>query len=637
MTEGRSRGKSPRLVVRNWKAIALPAAALLALTIVAYLPALRAGYIWDDPDYVTNNATLRSTDGLRQIWFDTSATPQYYPAVFTSFWIEYHLWGLSPAGFHLINVLLHATSAILLWMMLRRWKLPAAWLAAGIFAVHPVHVESAAWVTERKNVLSGVFYLAAFYSYWLARESPKVAFWKRYGAAIVLFVAALLSKSVACSLPAAMLLVIWWREGRIQLKRDVLPLLPFFVIGLTGALHTAWLERAHVGAVGAEWAFTPAARCLIAGRALWFYLLKIVWPANLTFIYPKWSIDAGAPWQWAFPIAAVLLVAVLYLLRKKLGRGPLVAALFFGGTLLPALGFFNLYPMRYSFVADHFQYLASLGPIILIAVVLERFVKPANATLVVLVPLVVLTFRQSQTYLNAETLWRDTLAKNPDAWMVQTNLANALADQRRFDEAFEHYQSAARLAPDLPETHWNLGAALERRGDLEAALAELDRATQIDPTFAGAYFVRGNIYFKQGRILDAKQQANIALQHAPDYADAHYLLARIAEQDKDAETAIAEYRKTVQSSLGNANAHYNLANLLRASGKLDEALIHYSQAVQIRPNWAEAHANLGATLLQLRRTDEAIRAFQMALAIDPDLTVAQRNLQIALRQRSLGQ
>ena len=345
------------------------------------MPALRGGFNWDDDAYVTNNLTLRSVHGLSQIWGQLTATPQYYPLVFTSFWLEYHLWGLNPLGYHVVNVLLHALAAMLLWRVLVRLQLPGAWLAAGIFALHPVAVESVAWVTERKNVLSAVFYFAAALAYLRWRDDGTTttglratSSWRSlvlYLLSLALFICALFSKTVTASLPAALLLVIWWKHGRIA-GRDVWPLLPFFVAGAALGLVTSWLERTHVGANGPEWALSFFDRCLIAGRALWFYAGKLFWPANLTFIYPRWQIDPGIWWQWLFPAAAIALVMILWSLRGRIGRGPLVAVLFFAGTLLPALGFANVYPMRYSFVADHFQYLASVGLIVLAAAGLTK-------------------------------------------------------------------------------------------------------------------------------------------------------------------------------------------------------------------------------------------------------------------------
>jgi protein O-mannosyl-transferase len=335
---------------------------LLAVILLAYQPVWHAGFVWDDDNYVTKNRTLHDLSGLRQIWFDTKATPQYYPLVYTTFWVEYHVWKLNPLGYHIVNELLHALGAILLWRVLKRLELPGAWLAAAIFALHPVNVESVAWITERKNVLSGVFFFAAAWAY--LRFAGETGSQKRrrgwWLAGLLLFVCALLSKTAACSLPVVLLLARWWKQKRLEWG-DVLPLVPFFVVGLGLGLQTAWLEKHHVGAGGAEWSASFAERWLIAGRALWFYAGKLFWPVNLTFVYPRWQLDVGIWWQWLFPAGALATVATLWFGRKKFGGGPLAAILIFASTLFPILGFLNVYYMRYSFVADHFQYFAEIG------------------------------------------------------------------------------------------------------------------------------------------------------------------------------------------------------------------------------------------------------------------------------------
>lgn len=378
-----------------WTKVWLPGLLLAVSVFIAYQPVLRGGFIWDDDDYVTNNWTLHDFNGLKHIWFDTQATPQYYPLVHTTFWLEYHAWKLNPVGYHVVNVLLHALGSILLWRVLKRLELPGAWLAAAVFALHPVNVESVAWITERKNVLSAVFFFAAAWAYlrFAGESEGKKRRWSWWLAALCLFVCALLSKTVACSLPAVLLLVRWWKKKRLQ-AGDVLPMVPFFIAGLWLGLQTARLEEHHVGASGAEWSFSLGERCLIAGRALWFYAGKLVWPVKLTFVYPRWQMDAGIWWQWLFPAAALAIVATLWFARKRIGRGPLVAVLVFAGALFPALGFVNVYPMRFSFVADHFQYLASIGIIVLVTngmmITLGRwetgkpFLKPALCGLLLL-------------------------------------------------------------------------------------------------------------------------------------------------------------------------------------------------------------------------------------------------------------
>ncbi len=254
---------------------------------------MHGGFIWDDDDYVQDNPTLRSLAGLGQIWFQPGATRQYYPLVHTTYWLEYRLWGLDPTGYHVVNVILHALSAVVVWRILSRLQVPGAWAAAALFALHPVHVESVAWITERKNALSGAFYLSAAWAY-LRYEAARRPRW--YGAALVLFAAALLSKTVTCTLPAALLLVLWWK-GQTPMRRPAVALGPFFVLAVAMSAVTVWMERHSVGAWGPEWDLSLVERGLIAGRALWFYAAKLLVPLDLAFIYLRWAIDATAIWQ----------------------------------------------------------------------------------------------------------------------------------------------------------------------------------------------------------------------------------------------------------------------------------------------------------------------------------------------------
>ncbi|MEX2115115.1 MAG: hypothetical protein WD845_18115 [Pirellulales bacterium] len=424
-----ARSSATRSLPASYRTLLL-AAVLVAITANAYAPVFRCGYIWDDDSYVTRNDTLHSADGLRRIWFEVGATPQYYPLVFTSFWIEYQLFGLNPAVGHAINVLLHCAAALLVWRVLLALGLPApvAWLAALIFGIHPVHVESVAWITERKNVLSGVCYLASLLAYLQFDERDRAPEdsqqhqrrWRYYALAVILFVAALLSKTVTASLPVAILLLLWYRYGRVRLG-DLARVVPFVALGIGLGLVTVWLERHLVGAVGEEWNLSLVERVLLAGRAAWFYTCKLLWPHPLIFVYPRWNVDAAVAWQYLYPAAALGLVARLWIKRSALGRGPLVAVLFFLISLAPALGFVNVFPMRYSYVADHFQYLASLGIITLMAGVAWQVygyaaesARPAVALfgLVCLATLATLTWRQIDDYVDIETLWRNTLAKN---------------------------------------------------------------------------------------------------------------------------------------------------------------------------------------------------------------------------------
>ncbi len=372
---------------------------LVLATLLAYWPALRGGLIWDDSAHITR-PDLRSLSGLSRIWFELGATQQYYPLLHSAFWIEHRLWGGTVLGYHLANVLLHASAALLVVLIVRRLQIPGAWLAGFIFALHPVCVNAVAWISEQKSTLSAVFYLGAALAYLHFDQTRRKT---QYALALGLFVLALLAKTVTATLPAALLVVFWWRRGRLDWRRDVRPLIPWLIMGASAGLFTAWVERKFIGAEGPEFSLSLLDRCLLAGRVIWFYFAKLIWPGNLVFIYPHWTIDASLWWQYLFPFAVLVVAAALLLLARR-WRGPLAGFLFFAGTLFPVLGFLNVYPFIYSYVADHFQYLASLGIIVPLSAAMAlgagRFPSSARAlawapAVALLATLGMLSWRQS--------------------------------------------------------------------------------------------------------------------------------------------------------------------------------------------------------------------------------------------------
>jgi tetratricopeptide (TPR) repeat protein len=639
------------------KTLLLWSGLIVLLTLLAYIPAMRGGYIWDDNAHITENSTLRSSDGLAKIWFEPKVLPQYYPLVHTTFWVEYHLWQLHPFGYHLVNVLLHALNAILLLLVLRYLRVPGAWLAAAFFALHPVHVESVAWITERKNVLSSFFYLSSMLAYLrfatVTGDPANTALssdldpltsdnsnrsWGFYAFSLFLFLCALLSKTVTSSLPAAILLVLWWKRDRIR-WRDILALIPYFVVGALFGLTTVWLEKYHVGAQGEEWALSFLDRCLVAGRALWFYAGKLVWPYKLTFIYPRWQIDAGLWWQYLFPAAAVAVIFILWVMRRRIGKGPLVAVLFFAGTLVPALGFFDVYPMRFSYVADHFQYLASIGLIALASAAIMSFLgrlgpRQRNIGFVVCFAVVlvlgVLVWQQGTIYRDAETLYRDTISKNSDAGMAHYNLAILLVKRGRPEEVVAHFSEALRLQPDDADAHYNLGVALEKQGRLKEAMAHFSEAVRLRPDYADAHYSMAVILAGLDRYKEATSHYSKALRVNPNHVKAHNNLGVALFSLGQFDNAIGHYLTAIKLDPNFSKAHNNLGNALVQKGKLDEAIIQYHRALEIKTNYPEAHNNLGVALAQQGKMDEAIIQFEEALRLKPDYAQAQANLGYAL-------
>jgi tetratricopeptide (TPR) repeat protein len=600
---------------------------IFCATLVAYLPALRGSPLWDDDGHLTKPA-LQSLHGLWRIWFELGATQQYYPLLHSAFWLEHRMWGDAMLGYHLTNIVFHAISACLVVLIMRRLSLPGSWLAGFVFALHPVCVESVAWIAEQKSTLSGVFYLAALLVYLRFDQDRQKS---KYLLATGLFVLALLSKSVTATLPAVILVILWWRRGRLEKKRDVLPLLPWFAVGAFSGLFTAWVERTYIGARGAEFLLTPVQRLLIAGRVLFFYTGKLFWPANLMFFYPHWKIDAGVWWQWLFPAAVLAVFAGLALAARRF-RGPLASFLIFSGTLFPVLGFLNVYPFRYSYVADHFQYLASLGIIVpgialLVWAVQRTSVKKAvtvGGSVLLILVLGVLTWRQSRMYSDVETLYRASLERNPSSWVAHYNLGILLADRpEQLPDAIAEYQAALRLKPDYADAHHNLGIAYSRiPGRLPDAIAEYKEALRIMPDYAGAHNDLG-IAFSHipGRQQEAVAEYQAALQAKPDLADAHYNLGNLwlhtpgRQQD-----AMAEYQAALRIDPDYAEAHANLGLLLAAMpGRQQDAIAEFEAALRVKPNYAEVHIYLGNALILIPgRLADAVAEYREALRIQPD-------------------
>jgi protein O-mannosyl-transferase len=604
--------------------------ALIAATLLAYLPAWNGKPIWDDNAHITQ-PELRSARGLVEIWTRLGATQQYYPLVHSVFWIEQKLWGDSVVGYHLVNILIHAVGAIVLLRILLRLKAPGAWLVAGLFALHPVQVESVAWISELKNTLSGLFFFCSILAYLKFDESRNRV---SYIAALVLFLFGLMCKTVIAPLPAIILVVLWWRRGRLRPRDDVLPLVPFFALGIGAGLFTAWVERIFVGAQGVAFNLSILQRSLIAARDFWFYLFKLFWPAKLTFIYPRWQISSGVWWQYLFPLALVLLLGLIWQLRKK-NRGPLAAALLFLGLLFPALGFINVYPFIYSFVADHFQYLACVGPLTLfsagVAMSLDsiapqkNFVRPTISALLLLA-LGVLSWRQCRDYRDIETLWRTTIARNPDCWMAYSNLGSFLSAHGNPNEAIADFRKALELWPNQSKDHNNLGKALVQKGRIAEAMDHFQTALQISPDDPDTESNIGAALLQQGDADKAILHLRKAVEKFPGHAQAHINLGNALLQDRQTDAAVAEYEKTLALPFDHAESQYSIGNAFRQKGDIEEAIVHFRKALELRPDFANAHNNLANALRSQGRIEEAVREYEAALKSEPDSILADNNL-----------
>ena len=579
---------------------------------------------------------------MRRIWFEFGATQQYYPVTHSAFWVMHRLWGDHTLGYHMVNIVLHAVSAFLVALLLRRVGAPGAILAAVVFALHPVHVESVAWMTELKNTLSGSAYLGAAYVYLDFDERRRV---RPYVLALVLFMVAVLSKSVTATLPAALVLVVWWKRGRVDWRRDVLPLLPFFAMGVAAGLTTAWVERTLIGADGSEFQFTFVERCLMAGRAIWFYLGTLAWPAGLAFMYPRWDVSQEVWWQYLYPTAALALVAGLWLVRVQ-ARAPLAVVLFFGGTLFPALGFFNVYPFVFSFVADHFQYLASIGIIALaaggLATLAERWhigaAAGVGAVVLMACLLGTMTWRQSRQYADVESLYRTTIRRNPECWLCENNLGDMRFHESppRLTEAAEHFMRALSLNPNFAPAHNNLGMAWQEMGRVEESLVEFAEAARLQPRFASPLLNQASALRQLGRLTEATAPYEELLRIKPGDVETRNNLAGVLLELGRPREAVAHLERALTYEPGSAFARANLPTALVKLGdtltrlRPEEAIGPYLDALKLKPDSAEAHNNLAGALLRLQRTEEAVTHLREAVRLVPNSATVRANLASAL-------
>ncbi|MGO9609227.1 MAG: tetratricopeptide repeat protein [Verrucomicrobiia bacterium] len=566
---------------------------LLLVTFVAYERTWHAGFNWDDDSYFTENPAMLSISGLRQIWSSLVAS-RFVPLTLTSFWVERRVWGLHPLPYHAVNVTLQAVNAVLLWGVLRRLRICGAWIAAAVWALHPVNTETVAWATELKNTQSGLFFLLALLMFLRFEGGLRR---RHYAMALVLGAAAMLSKPSTVVLPGVMLLCAWWQRGRWT-RNDFLRVAPLVAFGVAMSLVAIVEQRTEIVQEGAsQWTLTAAQRVMLAGRAPWFYAGKVLWPVDLCFVYPRWELVVHSVAAW-LPLAGLALVAaILWRFRHaRWAQAAMFGLGYFVIALVPVLGFFDTYFFRYSYVADHFQYLASLGIIALavaaVGVVVRQRSGQIAAGAIAITVLGALSWRHCQVFHDEETLWRDVVARNPGSAIGHGNLAALLVKRGNYAEALQQCEATLRLKPDDASAHDNWGNILLKTGKPQDAIEQYARAVQLKPDNAEAQYNYGNALFQIGRV----------------------------------EEAIGHYEQAVRIKPDLATAQYNLGNALLHVGRVQEAIGHYEQAVEFSPDDAEAHNKLGTALALVGRVREAIPEYEQALRLRPDNREAPNNL-----------
>ena len=635
-----------------------PAFLLIAL-LAAYSPALDGEFLWDDADNIVESLPLRSADGLRRIWLEPGATQQYFPLLHTLWRLEYQVFGETTRGYHVVNVLLHFIACVLLARVLRLLAVPHPWFTAALFGLHPICVESVAWITEGKNTLSLGLFLAALAAYLrsegfttsqagapsaedaadFAQATRRNLGW--YLASIGLFTAAVLSKTNAAALPGVILVLLAWKRGRLA-PRDFLRVAPMLAIAAVIAAVVIHIETNVLGAGREEFDWPWSHRVLIAGRACWFYLGKILLPYPLTFIYPRWQIDPSDATQWLYPLTALALPPLLWTLRRRVGTAPLTAVLCFGGTLLPQLGLLPIYGQLFSFVADHWAYLSATAPIALFSALLARLAPDRRlmrtvAAVALLALLGGLTFRQAQLYARPETVWADTIAKNPECWLAHHNLAVLHIDEGNLTAAAAGIDRALELRPVFKEAVNNRGLIALKQKRLDAAKRDFQAALAIDPRFADAHANLAAALIPGGHYADAVRHLQAALERKPNYPNGRASLGLLYARTGRPEEGLRELTAAIDDNPADVQAWSNLGTVLASRGKLAEARDCFNSALKLDPALAEALAGLGGIALAQGDLIGAQRALVDALEIEPQNADLQFNLGNVLYRRKLAE
>ena len=532
------------------------------LTFIIYIPAIKGGFIWDDDAFLTQNPLIRASDGLYRFWFSTDP-PDYFPLTSTTLWLEWRMWGENATGYHMVNVLFHILNALLIWAVLKKLKIPGSWLAALIFAVHPVNVESVAWITERKNLLPMGFFLASILAYLEFDENSRRRF---YILSLIAFFVALLSKTSIIMLPLVLLGLIWWQRGKINVK-DLMRSVPFFILSALMGGITVWFQ--YHNAIGSTIVRDDGflSRLAVAGSAVWFYLYKALVPINLSFVYPRWDIAQLSLIRFLPLLCLTGLISAFFYYRHTWGKPFLIGLGFFIVMLFPVLGFFNIYFMKYSLVADHWQYTAIIGVIALAVALISQKCKnwrinyrrtAITAAIAVVCVLSILSWNRAGTLAQSETLWKDTIRKNPGCWMAYDILGSDLAQKGQWQAAMEHFRKALELRPDYPKAHSNLANVLYDRGQVTEAFSHFEEALRINPDAAEVHYNYGTALAEQGGLEQAIQHYDKAIHLRPDFMQVHYNLGSLYARAGNFQQAIRHFTEVLRIDPGHRGAKNSL-------------------------------------------------------------------------------
>jgi Flp pilus assembly protein TadD len=611
----------------HWQLAAKTVVIVVAVGL-AYLPALRAGFVWDDQPLITANPLLQSFSGLAEIW-SGARTADYFPLTNTIFWIESHLFDGHAAGYHALNILLQSANALLVWAVLRRLEIPGAWLAGLIFGIHPIHAESVAWISELKNLLSMFFFLVSLLCFFEIEGKRVLSGSVAYVASLFFFLLALLSKTQVVFLPVVLLLCAWWRgsssleknngaggsraahRGSSHSHGEMIRTWPFFLIAVAFGLLTLWFQNRGIGeeeiVLGSF-----GRRFANAGMAVWWYAGKVLAPIRLMTVYPSWRFDSPRAVEWLPLVALIGLMSILWRWRDRWTHSFLFALAYFVVALVPVLGFVRMaYPRSGTLVADHFQYFADISLIALFSAGVARLLESRRRWIKIVTGAVVTlllgamgsyTWGRTKIYRNEETLWQDNFSKNPDAWQGHNRIGQLFFDQGKFAEAAQHFERVIELKPELPDNYNSLGLAYCRLERFEEGIVEYRKALQL-----------------KGEKSSTAKSAGVATMRT-NLANA---LTLTANNLIDSGQALLEQDAMIAAE----------ADRKAAMERYEEAISEYEKALELEPEHPAIHRNLGLVLIRLGRYDEAVAHLQTVLRLVPNEPTAREALDTIERQR----
>jgi len=611
---------------------------LFLAVMLTYTPIWQAGFVWDDEVNITHNPCIVGPLGLKEIW--TTSAGQFFPLVLTTFWVEHELWGLAPLPYHLVSVLLHAACAVSLWRVLQSLQIPGSWLGAALWALHPLQVESVAWISEMKNTQSGLFYLLTilfFVKYLRTKDlGREVDVNWNYALTLIFAALAMMSKASTVVLPIVLCLCAWWVEGQWR-WHNLVKLTPVFTMSIVDAGLSLWSYRSGVRvSYDPQWTETWPQRIATVGDVIWFYLGKLLWPHPLMTVYPRWQINAGLGISYLPLLAVIAILLFLWFKRTSWwGRSFFFAFSYFLIGLSLFLTLIDQSFWQFSFVEDHLQFLAGMGPLAMVGMSLALFsnvILPERRWLqgffgaVLLLVLGLWSWKRAWVYQSDETLWGDALAKNPNCWVAYSNIGTVFAQRGQIHQAMAYYQKALEINPNYADAHNNFGAMLAQNGRLDEAMSQYRKAIDINPDHADAHNNLGALFMQQGKVDEALIQYKKALQINSNYIDAYNNLGLAFVKKGQLNEAIAQYQNALKVDPGNADVHNNLGATFIQKGQLDKAIAQYQEALNINPEYVDAYNNLGLAFVEKGQMDEARIRFELAVELNSNNAEAHNNL-----------